>query len=146
MQVGPKTRLDRSTWVRFKGAVRAFARSEVGGAARWRMLLLVGLLLVINGLNVLNSYVGRDFMTAIEQRAAHDFAREALLYVAVFAASTLAAVIYRASEERLGLLWREWLTRRLLERYLRSGRYYRLKERGEIENPDQRISDDVRSF
>jgi len=146
MRVGPKARVDRSTWTRFAGAIRAFVGSEVRGQARARLALLLGWLLVINGLNVLNSYVGRDFMTAIEQRSASGFARQALFYVVVFAASTLAAVLYRAGEERLALLWREWLTRRLLEHYLQGGSYYRLKERDEIANPDQRIADDARSF
>jgi putative ATP-binding cassette transporter len=146
MRVDSQVRLDRSTWTRLAGAVRSFGGSEVGGRARLRFAALVALLLAINALNVVNSYVGRDFMTAIEQRSASALARQALLYLAVFAASTLAAVIYRAHEERLALLWREWLTRRLLGRYLERGSYYRLKERGGIANPDQRIADDVRSF
>jgi putative ATP-binding cassette transporter len=145
MQIDPWPRLDRPTWAQFAGAIRSFDRSEVGGRARLRFGALMVLLLAINGLNVVNSYVGRDFMTAIEQRSASAFVRQALLYAAVFAASTLAAVIYRVTEERLALLWREWLTRRLVDRYLERGSYYRLKERGEVENPDQRIADDVRS-
>jgi putative ATP-binding cassette transporter len=150
MQIDPWPRLDRPTWARFAGAIRSFDRSEVGGRARVRFLALVVLLLCINGLNVVNSYVGRDFMTAIEQRSASAFFRQALLYVAVFAASTLAAVIYRATEERLALLWREWLTRRLVASYTEHPTYYRLNDRllanGEIANPDQRIADDVRAF
>jgi putative ATP-binding cassette transporter len=60
------------------------------------------------------------------------------------------AVIHRFTEERLGLLWREWLTRRLATVYLKHSIYYRLNNRveadGEIANPDQRIADDVRLF
>jgi putative ATP-binding cassette transporter len=60
--------------------------------ARWRAItlaaLLVGFLLAINGLNVVNSYVARDFMTAIAGRDMPGFTRQALLYLAVFAAST----------------------------------------------------------
>jgi putative ATP-binding cassette transporter len=75
---------------------------------------LLGLLLAINGLNVVNSYVGRDFMTAIEARSMSSFIAKGLLYIGVFAASTLAAVLYTFAEQRLGLLWREWLTRRAM--------------------------------
>lgn len=40
----------------------------------WGLLaLLVGLLFGINGLNVVNSYVGRDFMSALEERHVHRF-------------------------------------------------------------------------
>jgi putative ATP-binding cassette transporter len=142
--------LDRLTWTRFNGAIRTFLRSEVGGRARLMLAGLVSFLLVINGLNVVNSYVGRDFITAITHRDHSGFVRFALLYVAVFAASTLVAVIHRFIEERLGLLWRNWLTDRLLRAYLEHPTSYRLSDRlrtnGEIDNPDQRIAEDVRSF
>jgi ABC-type branched-subunit amino acid transport system permease subunit len=36
-----------------------------GRRARWWFALLVTLLLAVNGLNVVNSYVGRDFISAI---------------------------------------------------------------------------------
>ena len=138
--------LDRRAWARFVGAVRAVATSEVGRRFRLLFGALLVLMLGINGLNVLNSYVGRDFMTAIEQRNGSEFASMAFLYVGVFAASTVVAVFFRFIEERLGLLWRAWLTRRLVDRYLAKDVYLRLKERGELGNPDQRIADDVRSF
>src|SRR5689334_18125244 len=99
---------DRRTAQRLAAVVRDFARSEVRRRARLLGALLVVLLFVINALNVVNSYVGRDFMTAIEHRDRPGFLHQALLYAAVFAASTVAAVIYRFIEERLGLLWREW--------------------------------------
>ena len=107
---------------------------------------MLGLLISINGLNVVNSYVGRDFMTAISDRHPQRYARYALLYLGVFAASTVVAVFNRFSEERLRLLWREWLTRVLINGYLSGHTYYRLKAREEIDNPDQRITDDVKAY
>jgi putative ATP-binding cassette transporter len=128
------------------GAVRAVATSEVGRRFQLLFAGLLVLMLGINGLNVVNSYVGRDFMTAIERRSSSEFVSKALLYVGVFAASTVVAVFFRFIEERLGLLWRAWLSGRLVDTYLQGGTYLRLKERGELDNPDQRITDDVRSF
>jgi len=93
-----------------------------------------------------NSYVGRDFMTAIERRSMSGFVGKGLLYLGVFAASTITAVMYRFTEERLGLLWRHWLTRLLVGLYLDGAIYYRLRERADLANPDQRIADDVRTF
>lgn len=139
--------LDRRTWARWNSAVRSFAGSpDAGRRAKTLFAALLVLLLAINGLNVVNSYVGRDFMTAIEQRSMSRFVVMAGLYLGVFAASTVAAVIYRFVEERLGLLWRDWLTRRLVSRYLQDGTYYWLREQADVANPDQRIADDVRSF
>jgi len=138
--------LDRQTWARWRHAMRDLTRSEVGGRVKLLSGTLLALLLAINGLNVVNSYVGRDFMTAIEQRSMSGFLTQALLYVGVFAASTVAAVIYRFTEERLGLLWRHWFTRKSIDLYLQGAAYYRLREQAEIPNPDQRIADDVRTF
>lgn len=143
---GRRLPLDRLTWTRWLAAVRWFVSSEVGGRARALFLALLVLLVAINGLNVVNSYVGRDFMTAIEARSMSGFLSKALLYVCVFAGSTVAAVIYRFTEERLGLLWRESLTRRLIDRYLSDDTYYWLRDHSELQNPDQRIAEDVRTF
>jgi putative ATP-binding cassette transporter len=138
--------INRLTWARCGRAVVSFLRSEVGLTASAWLAFLIGLLFAINGLNVLNSYVGRDFMTAIEQQSMPRFWRYAGFYVGVFALLTLAAVLYRFAEEKLALLWREWLTRRLTGFYLEGLNYYHLKDRKIIDNPDQRIADDVRAF
>ena len=107
---------------------------------------LILLMMAINGLNVLNSYVGRDFMSAIENRNMGVFKQQALFYVGVFLASTVVLAFFRFTEERLGILWREQLTRRLTDLYLHDRTYYRLDSATGVANPDQRISDDVRAF
>jgi putative ATP-binding cassette transporter len=104
------------------------------------------LLLAANGLTVVNSFVGRNFMTAIADRREAEFARLAILYVGVFAASTIVAVVARFAEERLGLQWRDSLTREMLKLYLANGAYSRLASFGEVANPDQRIAEDVRAL
>ena len=138
--------LDLQTLRRFIRAVRDLLTSEVRRKAIALLFLLLAFALSVNGLNVVNSYVGRDFMTAIAHRDMAGFVRLAILYVGVFAAMTAVAVLYRFTEERLGLLWRGWLTRRVTERYLDGRTYLRLKESAEIDNPDQRIAEDTRAF
>jgi putative ATP-binding cassette transporter len=142
--------IDRRTWDRFVRVVKNLKSSDIGRQVALLFALLILLLLGVNGLNVLGSYVGRDFMTAIEHRDAQDFVAQAFVYLAVFALATVVAVFYRFIEERLGLRWREWLTRRLVNVYLEHPTYYRLNDRlaenGEVLNPDQRIADDVKAF
>ena len=138
--------LTRLTWRRLGRAVNDFANCEVGWRARAFFGLLIALLLAFNGLNVVNSYVGRDFMTAIANRDSPGFIRQAIAYVGVFGASTLVGAFYSFSEQRLGLLWREWLTRRLLGAYLRQRAFYRLSAAGVVTNPDERIAEDVKAF
>ena len=138
--------ISRHTAWRFVSVVNSFLTSDV----RWRALALfsslIGLLLVMSGLNVVNSYVGRDFMTAISARDRAGFVRQAVLYLGVFAASTGVAVFQSFAEQRLGLLWRAWATGRLITRYLAGRTYYWLKEAGAVDNPDQRIAEDVKAF
>jgi vitamin B12/bleomycin/antimicrobial peptide transport system ATP-binding/permease protein len=150
MADAPKRRhtidLNRTTWERLIRPARGFLASDVGAKAKGFLGLLLVLLFSINGLNVLNSYVARDFMTAIEDRNAPVFVKKMVLYVSVFALATIAAGIYTFCEQRLGLLWREWLTRRMLGQYLSHRMYYHVNETGRIRNPDQRIAEDARSF
>jgi vitamin B12/bleomycin/antimicrobial peptide transport system ATP-binding/permease protein len=136
----------KTTGMRFVRAVRTFAQSEVGWKAKLIFAALVLLLCAANALNVINSYVGRNFMTAIADRDMSGFVRQAFLYVGVFAALTFVAVIARFGEERLGLLWRDTMTRAIVRDYLADGSYQRLNASGAIANPDQRISEDVRAF
>lgn len=141
-----KILLDKVTAARFVRAVRDFANSEVGWKAKLMFAALIALLFGINGINVVNSYVGRDFMTAIAERHKAEFIRLAFLYIGVFAGSTLVAVISRFTEERLGLLWRGFITNRAITVYLAEGTYYHLESSGELANPDQRIAEDVKAF
>jgi vitamin B12/bleomycin/antimicrobial peptide transport system ATP-binding/permease protein len=141
-----KIQIIRTTWKRLRAVLRMFVKSEQGPKGIAFAAMLVMLMVGINGLNVINSYVGRDFMSAIEHKDMDVFGQQALMYVGVFLASTLVVVFYRFTEERLGILWREQLTRRLTEAYLSNRTYYRLDSATGVANPDQRISDDVRAF
>ncbi|MDM9622846.1 ABC transporter [Rhizobium sp. AC44/96] len=134
------------TAVRFVRAVGIFMNSEVKGRARLMLAGLVILFCGINALNVANSYVGRNFMTAIADRQSAEFVRQAIFYIAVFAAATVVSVFARFTEERLALLWREFLTRRAVNHYLADAAYYRLDHSGQLTHPDQRIADDIRVF
>jgi putative ATP-binding cassette transporter len=140
--------INRHTWEQFTQSIKTLLASEVGNKAKLNFALLIAFLLGISGLNVVNSYVGRDFMTAIADRDKAAFIWLAILYVGVFAASTLVSVFYTFTEERLGLLWRKWLTARAVNRYLGKRTYYHLVAAGntEVANPDQRIADDIRTF
>ena len=42
--------------------------------------------------------------------------------------------------------WRRWLTHRFLDGYLGERKYYELGTGSDIDNPDQRISEDINTF
>jgi vitamin B12/bleomycin/antimicrobial peptide transport system ATP-binding/permease protein len=110
------------------------------------LALLLVLLIGINGLNVVNSYVGRDFMSAIERRDQPEFVRQTVRYILVFGALTSVTVLFRFAEERIGLLWRRWLTGSVVRAYLGNRAYLRLTSDATLGNPDQRIAEDCRTF
>ncbi len=141
-----KKQIISDTWKRFCGALKMLVQSEQGPKAMLYAATLVVMMIGINGLNVLNSFVGREFMTAIEHKNLSDFRHQACLYALVFGGSTMVAVLYRFTEERLGILWREQLTWRLTEAYLTQRAYYRLDSATGVANPDQRIAEDIRAF
>jgi putative ATP-binding cassette transporter len=134
-----------SVWNRFVMLGRPFFRSEVRWRAVGLLVLLVVLLLGVSSMNVVNSFLGRDFMTAVAERELGRFYVCAALYAAGFVLATVVAVFYRFTEERLGLLWRQWLTKHLTDRYLADGACERVNRRGDIDNPDQRIAEDLRN-
>jgi putative ATP-binding cassette transporter len=136
----------KTTAARFVRAVKVFLTSHVGGRARLLLFALVALFCGISALNVVNSFVGRNFMTAIAERRTAEFTRQAFLYTGVFAASTIVSVIARFAEERLALLWREFLTHRVVGSYMTGGTFYRVSVGGKLSYPDQRIADDINAF
>ncbi|MFZ9288088.1 MAG: ABC transporter ATP-binding protein/permease [Vulcanococcus sp.] len=131
------------------GALRSKLRQ-----GRWLPWLLLGvitlLILVINGINVGISYIARNVDNTLVAYQADEFWQ----VVAIYAFCLVLALPIRALQSylipRLGLLWREWLSGRLLRRYLANRAYYVLNPNDEaaeeIDNPDQRISQDAASF
>jgi putative ATP-binding cassette transporter len=140
------SRINRQTWIQFKSIAKPFFVSEMRWAALGMLVLLLGFALSVSGVNVFLSYVGRDFMTALSLRESDEFIRQLYRYLLVFACATPIVVFYRYTEERLALLWRRWLSRKMIDRYLSNGSYYRLFAFQGVDNPDQRIAEDIRAF
>jgi putative ATP-binding cassette transporter len=131
---------------RFLAVARPVFSSPARRTVAGLLVLLFLFLLAVNGLDVAASYVGRDFMSALAERRTSRFVTLAGAYAGLFALTTVVAVFYRFAEERLGLLWREWMTADLIRQYLAGRVYLRIHDGGRPDNPDQRISEDVRTF
>jgi len=121
---------------------------------RWLPWLLLGviilLILVINGINVGISYIARNVDNTLVAYDKEGFWKT----VGIYAFCLVLALPIRALQSylipKLGLLWRQWLSNRLLNRYMSNRAYYVLnpndESQEEIDNPDQRISQDAASF
>jgi putative ATP-binding cassette transporter len=103
-------------------------------------LVLVDLLIQV-GINRWS----RLFFDALERRdtATVLLGVQLILVLAVAAAASGAAFVQ--CKMRLQVLWRQWLTQRLIVRWLSERRFYRLSIAGDpAKNPEYRIADDVR--
>jgi len=110
------------------------------------VVAMLGLCLAVGVVQVLVSYAARNFITSLVQRDGVAFYRNLWIYLATFAIAIPVGVFYTYTGQRLSLLWREWMTRLLVKRYFLNRAYYRLQSSDRVDNPDQRISEDVRSF
>jgi putative ATP-binding cassette transporter len=125
---------------------KAFFKSERRGKARGLLVLLLTLSVAYVAVIVLTSYAGRDFITAIEKKDPPAYWAAMGRYGTMFVFAILINVFYRQAEQSLALLWREWMSQHLIKRYFNNRAYYRLRGSESIDNPDQRISEDVRNF
>ena len=137
---------DRHTISRIKGIIVPFFKSEKKKKARLLLGLLLGFAIAVAFVQVLMSYVARDFMDAFTARDRAGFQRNLWLYLGTFAIVVPIGVFYRYTEEKLALLWRQWMTYHLLKRYFANRAYYHLRSSDTIDNPDQRIAEDVKNF
>lgn len=113
----------------------------------WGILgILLLLSFTVSGLNVVLSYVGRFFQTALAQKDQPTFWRFLYVYASVFVIGTPIVVIYSYIRKKLGLFWREWITTSFIDNYLKNRAYYALTTSKEIDNPDQRLAEDLKQF
>jgi putative ATP-binding cassette transporter len=110
----------------------------------WSVMVgLIVLMLVDTQCAVWINEAGGELTSALAARDKDRFwqAVQGLLWVLALAVPAYAA--YYASRDAYANDWRRWLTRRFLDRYLGDRNYFRLDQ---VDNPDQRISEDVNAF
>ena len=132
----------RQFWI----ILKAFFASERRRKARGFLIALLVMALAVGAIQVLMSYAGRDFMTAITRKDPDAYWKSFAWYLGSFALAVPVGVYYRWVEERLALLWREWMAQHLVKRYFNNRAYFRLRNSPSVDNPDQRISEDVINF
>lgn len=133
-------------WQRFMSIAKPFWFSEDKVAARWLLGALLFLMFAVNGLNIAINYVGGDFMTALSGKDAPRYFQLLWIYGGVFVVGTPVVVFYGWVQSKLAVRWRQWMTTYLLGKYLSNRNFYRLNHNNEIDNPDERLHQDITSF
>ena len=114
--------------------------------ARTNFGILIVLTLLNSGTSVAFSYVSRDFWSTLSAKDVEAFYGVAAQFAAALVVATPLTVLYKYQRRRLALFWREWMTQQLAAQYYSDSLFYRLEVDGEIDNPDQRIAEDVKYF
>ncbi len=113
----------------------------------WGLLAVVLLLsLSVTGINVAFSYVGNYFTNALVKKNQS----MAYMFVAVYFGGFLVGIpivaLYGYVQDYLGMRWREHMTDEFLANYFKNRNYYEVETKGQIDNPDHRIMEDIRTF
>ncbi|GAB1541752.1 ABC transporter ATP-binding protein/permease [Scytonema sp. NUACC21] len=143
--------LDSQLWNAFLAIAKPywFPSSEGGRTLpqvlrSWSMLALVLLLLLsFNSINAYNSYINRDLLDLLEQRDAPNFFRLLFIYASTFVVLTPLIVLSEYFSRRLAIDWYDWLSNYILDKYFHNRAYYQINFQSDIENPDQRISQEI---
>ncbi len=133
-------------WRRFAVIARPYWLSEEKWKARGLLALAVLLLLGQTAFNVLLNEQTGEFTSALAARDADRFWLSIRQSVAIVVLAVPAYALYYYVRDTLGIFWRRWLTNRFLDRYFADHAYYELNAAGTIDNPDQRISEDINAF
>ncbi|MFM1991997.1 MAG: hypothetical protein RJA99_4954 [Pseudomonadota bacterium] len=141
-----RARFDSARWRRFTAIAGPYWRSE----ERWRAGVLVALLVVLllgqTAFNLQFVHQSGELTSALAARDGERFWAAIRYTLAILVLAVPIWALYYWVRDTLGLHWRRWLTHRFVDAWLRHRAYYSLGTRGEIDNPDQRIAEDVASF
>lgn len=140
------TRWSSRLWNRFGAIAFPYWCSEERWKARGLLFVLILLLLGQVGSNVLFNQQSGEFTSALAAKDAARFWRSIRQCLVMLVAAVPVYALYFYVRDRLGIYWRRWLTTDLLKRYFHNRAYYELSTSDKIDNPDQRIAEDVNSF
>jgi putative ATP-binding cassette transporter len=117
---------------------------------KWSAWGLLGLIITINLGNV---YVGiqmniwnRGFYNALQVFDSGELLRQLGYFFLIASSGVLLTVYALYFNQMLQIRWRRWLTEKYLNAWLTDRAYYRFQLKSAIDNPDQRISEDVQLF
>jgi putative ATP-binding cassette transporter len=132
-------------WWRFVAIARPYWRSNERWPAWGMFAMLIVLLLGQTAFSVLFNQETGEFTSALAAKDADRFWSAIRIYTAILVAAVPIYALYFYVRDVLGLRWRRWLTDSFLQRYFSQRAYYRLNTSG-IDNPDQRMAEDIKSF
>jgi vitamin B12/bleomycin/antimicrobial peptide transport system ATP-binding/permease protein len=140
-------RFNLTVFREFWAIAKFYWSSEEKWRARGLLLAVILLSLGYTGLSVLLNNKRGVLISAL---SAHDEARfwqTILVFTGTLVVYAPLYAGYVYLRDRLGVEWRQWLTSSFIDRYFQNRAFYNLNyAQANIDNPDQRIAEDVKSF
>ncbi|MBD2253926.1 ABC transporter ATP-binding protein/permease [Nostoc parmelioides] len=124
---------------------KAEGRAFVDVIRSWGMLiLLVSLIAGIVGLSAANSYWNRYVLDiVIEERDIDKYNSTLWLSSLIVVTIVILVTSLRYIRKKITLDWYKWLNSHILEKYLSNQAYYKINFKSDIDNPDQRLSQEI---
>jgi putative ATP-binding cassette transporter len=124
-----------------------YFRSEDRLAAWTLLASVIAIELSLVAIEVLlNQWRGR-FYNDLQERNWQGFVRELGIFTALASLNVALAIYQLYLNQWLQIRWRRWMTSRYLGQWMDKANHYRMQLQGDAaDNPDQRISDDVKLF
>ena len=140
------TRFDLRMWQRFRAIAAPYWFGDKKWQARGLLVLLVLLLLGQTGFAVLFNALTGEFTSALAAKDADRFWTSIIECLGILVVAVPIYAFYYYVRDKLSLYWRRWLTRDFLGCYFSKRAYYELNANPDIDNPDQRIAEDINTF
>jgi vitamin B12/bleomycin/antimicrobial peptide transport system ATP-binding/permease protein len=137
----------RSTLATVWRIAAPYFRSEDKLAGRALLAAVITIELSLVGIDVLLNQWNNRFYNALQEKDWDGFVREIGIF-SLLAACYIALAVYQLYlNQWLQIRWRRWLTSHYLGEWLQDANHYRMQLQGDAaDNPDQRITDDVKLF
>jgi putative ATP-binding cassette transporter len=139
-------RFDARRWRRFAAIAGPYWRSEERWQAGVLIVLLSALLIGQTGFNLQFVQQSGELTSALAARDPERYWSAIRRTVAILVLAVPIWALYYYVRDTLGIQWRRWLTHRFVDAWLADRAYYRLNASAGIDNPDQRIAEDVATF
>ncbi len=139
-------KLSRDFWTRFLALASPYWRSDDKWIAWGLLASLVLLMFGQVGSCVLFNQQSGELTSALAAKDPDRFWRTIYECLAMLVVAVPIYAMYYFVRDKLGVLWRRWLTGNILDRYFSNRAYYELNSDAKIDNPDQRIAEDIGTF
>lgn len=135
-----------AAWKQFVLVAKPYWLGDKKKAAWTLLALLIVLMLAETQFAVMLNNQSGEMTSALAGKDADRFWKSVRACLGILAFAVPIYAFYYYMRDAFANQWRRWLTARFLDGYLQGRKYYELGSNSEIDNPDQRISEDINTF